>query len=90
MHCPTTTFYLLVLLGYVSYYVKAREIESDVQLLLKSFRSKPQYRTLPPLREQAAIEDAWTDERLKQVPALLRKYGVDAWLVSIKVASSSR
>jgi hypothetical protein len=37
---------------------------------------------LPKLREQADIVDAWTDERLSKVPQLLRKYGVDAWLVS--------
>lgn len=42
----------------------------------------PQYRRLPPLREQAAIQDAWTAERLSNVPQLLNKYGVDAWLVS--------
>ena len=43
----------------------------------------PQYQRLPALREQADIEDAWTDERLSKVPQLLRKYGVEAWLVSV-------
>jgi len=44
----------------------------------------PQYVALPPLREQAAIQDSWTAERLARVPSLLRKYNVDAWLMSQK------
>lgn len=40
-----------------------------------------QYHTLPPLREQAAIQDAWTAERKTIIPGLLHKYSVDAWLV---------
>ncbi|TVY27269.1 hypothetical protein LHYA1_G003401 [Lachnellula hyalina] len=44
----------------------------------------PQYQQLPPLREQAAIQDAWTVERVSNVPQLLRKYEVDAWLMSQK------
>lgn len=42
----------------------------------------PRYHLLPSLREQAEIQDAWTDERLKKVPSLLKKHNVDAWLVS--------
>lgn len=41
----------------------------------------PEYQRLPPLREQAAIQDAWRDERVSNIPQILRKYGVDAWLV---------
>lgn len=41
------------------------------------------YFTLPPLREQAAILDGWRDERVARIPHILRKYGVDAWLVNI-------
>ncbi|CAK7201402.1 hypothetical protein SEUCBS139899_004106 [Sporothrix eucalyptigena] len=44
--------------------------------------SSPQYHTLPSLRDQATIQDAWTAERKTIVPGLLRKYGVDAWLMS--------
>lgn len=40
------------------------------------------YRALPGLREQAAILDSWRNQRVSQIPALLEKYGVDAWLVS--------
>lgn len=47
----------------------------------------PQYQQLPPLREQVAIQDAWTVERLSNVPQLLRKYGVDAWLVRLSFES---
>lgn len=42
---------------------------------------KPQVQILPPLREQAQIVDAWTEERKALIPGILRKYGVDAWLV---------
>ncbi|KAL3421255.1 xaa-Pro aminopeptidase family enzyme [Phlyctema vagabunda] len=42
----------------------------------------PQYHELPPLREQATIQDAWTAERKAQIPKILQKYGVDAWLMS--------
>jgi hypothetical protein len=43
----------------------------------------PQLQTLPPLREQAVIIDAWTDERKALIPGILSKYGVDAWLVRL-------
>lgn len=42
---------------------------------------RPQIQTLPPLREQAKIVDAWTEERKLQIPDILRKYSVDAWIV---------
>ncbi|KAH6657401.1 putative lipoprotein [Truncatella angustata] len=42
----------------------------------------PQIHTLPPLREQAKIVDAWTEERKDAIPAILRKYDIDAWLIS--------
>ncbi|KAF3013932.1 hypothetical protein E8E14_002551 [Neopestalotiopsis sp. 37M] len=41
-----------------------------------------QIHTLPPLREQADIVDAWTADRRALVPEMLRKYDVDAWLIS--------
>lgn len=43
----------------------------------------PQVQRLPPLREQAKIVDAWTEERKSLVPSILRKYNVDAWLVGL-------
>ncbi|KAK1988337.1 xaa-Pro aminopeptidase family enzyme [Colletotrichum cereale] len=42
----------------------------------------PKYNPLPPLREQARIQDAWTEERKAGIPALLKKHGVEAWVVS--------
>ncbi|KAK8070373.1 hypothetical protein PG997_010576 [Apiospora hydei] len=42
----------------------------------------PQFQTLPSLREQAKIVNGWTDERKALIPGILRKYGVDAWLIS--------
>lgn len=41
----------------------------------------PRLQTLPPLQEQADIVNSWTEERKALIPGLLRKYGVDAWLV---------
>ncbi|KAF2772379.1 hypothetical protein EJ03DRAFT_266908 [Teratosphaeria nubilosa] len=42
----------------------------------------PQYHLLPSLRDQAEIQDTWRDERTANIPNLLRKHGVDAWLMS--------
>ncbi|KAK3689921.1 putative lipoprotein [Podospora appendiculata] len=42
----------------------------------------PRYYTLPSLQEQAAIQDAWTEERRARIPKILQNYGVDAWLIS--------
>ncbi|KAI0101097.1 hypothetical protein F4814DRAFT_105614 [Daldinia grandis] len=42
----------------------------------------PQVQVLPSLREQAKLLDGWTEERKALIPGLLRKYGVDAWLMS--------
>jgi len=44
--------------------------------------SNPQYQTLPTLRHQAELKDAWTAERKAQIPKLLQKHGVGAWLVN--------
>ncbi|KAI0400894.1 xaa-Pro aminopeptidase family enzyme [Xylaria palmicola] len=45
-------------------------------------KKPPQLQTLPPLREQADIVNSWTEDRKALIPGLLRKYGVDAWLMS--------
>ncbi|KAG6910947.1 hypothetical protein DXG01_006001 [Tephrocybe rancida] len=45
--------------------------------------SKPaEYQRLPSLREAAAIQDAWRNERVSRIPSLLKKYNLDAWLIS--------
>ncbi|KAI0538427.1 xaa-Pro aminopeptidase family enzyme [Xylaria digitata] len=46
------------------------------------YKTTPQLQTLPPLQEQADIVNAWTEERKALIPGLLRKYKVDAWLMS--------
>lgn len=43
-----------------------------------------QYVTLPPLREQAALVDRWTQARIGNIPNILKKYNVDAWLMTQK------
>ncbi|KAI1827626.1 xaa-Pro aminopeptidase family enzyme [Xylaria intraflava] len=42
----------------------------------------PRVQTLPSLRDQAELVNSWTEERKALIPGLLRKYGVDAWLMS--------
>lgn len=42
---------------------------------------EPQYHRLPPLREQAALKNEWTESRKHNIANILRKYDVDAWLV---------
>lgn len=46
---------------------------------------EPQYVTLPPLREQLAITDAWRSERIANIPNILKKHNVDAWLVRYNI-----
>lgn len=57
-----------------------------LQILISSVSahdtSNPQCQTLPTLREQADIQDAWKQEREAAIPQLLQKYNVGAWLVS--------
>ncbi|KAI0868817.1 xaa-Pro aminopeptidase family enzyme [Hypoxylon argillaceum] len=45
-------------------------------------KKTPQVQTLPPLQEQADLINSWTADRKALIPGLLRKYGVDAWLMS--------
>ncbi|KAF8165472.1 hypothetical protein B0H34DRAFT_240721 [Crassisporium funariophilum] len=40
-----------------------------------------QYQSLPSLRDRALIQDQWTAERIARIPALLKKYDADAWLI---------
>lgn len=47
---------------------------------------KPQLQRLPPLREQAALQNEWTDSRIGNIANILRKYEVDAWLVCYPIA----
>jgi hypothetical protein len=49
---------------------------------------KPEYQKLPDLGEQAELKDSWTKERIENIPNLLEKYGVDAWLVRLPLSSS--
>lgn len=43
------------------------------------------YRPFGTLREQAAMQQAWLDERMKTVlPALMKKHGVDMWVVPMR------
>lgn len=45
----------------------------------------PQIRPLPPLRQQAAEQQAWLAKRLTEVlPTLMREQGVDLWIVSMR------
>ncbi|KAI0171300.1 hypothetical protein BJ166DRAFT_479202 [Pestalotiopsis sp. NC0098] len=55
---------------------------SDVTFAAARSSKSPQIHTLPPLREQAEIVDGWTADRRALVPDMLRKYDVDAWLIS--------
>lgn len=49
----------------------------------------PAYQALPPLREQAELQDKWTAERRRAIPGLLQKHNVDAWIVSSPLPSPS-
>lgn len=42
------------------------------------------YHRLPSLRQQAVLQDSWTSERHARIPALMRRLGVDAWLLTMR------
>jgi len=45
----------------------------------------PRFHPLPPLREQAEIEQEWARKRVTEViPALMREHGVDMWILSMR------
>jgi Xaa-Pro aminopeptidase len=45
----------------------------------------PRIHPLPPLREQAKIEQDWAYKRVTRViPMLMREYGVDMWILSMR------
>ncbi len=45
----------------------------------------PRIHPLPPLRQQAATQHAWTEKRLTEVlPALMREYGAKMWIVTMR------
>jgi Xaa-Pro aminopeptidase len=53
-----------------------------LSLLATSLAAAQSPRPLPPLREQAEIQQQWLKLRLERVlPKLMRKYGVQMWLV---------
>jgi hypothetical protein len=66
---------------------------STFQLFVSSFAihhhvANPTYHSLPSLRDQAIIQDGWLSQRLLNIPSILKKYNVDAWLVSISSPSA--
>ena len=58
--------------------------------IVSSKPPKHEHITLPTLREQAAIQDAWTEQRISNIPNILKKYGVDAWLVRCLSINAAR
>ena len=45
----------------------------------------PRLHPLPPLREQARIQQKWTEIRVREViPMLMREHGVDMWILSMR------
>jgi len=82
----TSVFLLLSQLG-ATRAVDQRELSPNPNDDNTSDR-QPKYYTLPSLREQAAIQDAWTKERRAGIPKILQKYAVDAWLVCFSTLTS--
>lgn len=56
-------------------------ISAVSEILLEDDVRHGEYATLPSLQKQAELRDSWTETRIKGIPGLLRKYGVDAWIV---------
>lgn len=61
--------------------LKVQSIAAFFVLSMGSPGAEPPWR-LPPLREQAALQQSWLKDRLDTVlPALMRKHGIPMWLV---------
>ncbi|ORX41264.1 hypothetical protein BD324DRAFT_613868 [Kockovaella imperatae] len=43
-----------------------------------------QYRPLPPLREQDALENKWVQMRYDRIPEILERHGYDAWILTMR------
>lgn len=78
----------------LAYLVNSVTVLTEVSAYVGTAPGKtPQFQALPSLREQADLVDGWTEERKALIPGLLRKYGIDAWLVgasSHQIARRSR
>jgi len=57
-------------------------LSSALTIVAASPQLQPSYQGLPSLREQADIQNAWRTERVANIPSILRKHGVDAWLMT--------
>lgn len=53
-------------------------------LIALAFSSSPQYHVLPSLKDQASLINSWRSLRIANIPAILEKNRVDAWLLSQK------
>lgn len=58
-------------------------LASPTKRLSQQPSTPARYLPLPKLREQAVIQDGWRDERLALAPELLKRHGVDAWVMSM-------
>ncbi|KAI0894255.1 hypothetical protein F4806DRAFT_117718 [Annulohypoxylon nitens] len=67
----------------LAYLVNSVTVLTEVSAYVGTAPGKtPHFQALPSLREQANLVDGWTEERKALIPGLLRKYGIDAWLMS--------
>ena len=53
-------------------------------LIALASSSSPQYHLLPSLKDQASLINSWRSLRIANIPAILEKHRVDAWLLSQK------
>jgi len=65
--------------------LKVRTVPTVLTVLLLAAPAAAQERPFGTLREQAAMQQAWLQKRLDTfLPALMRKHGVDLWVVPMR------
>jgi Xaa-Pro aminopeptidase len=72
----------LILIGSIAFSTPGAGAQTPAQVPPESM-APARYHSFPPLRELAAEQQAWVEKRVTEViPALMREYGVEMWVIS--------
>ena len=84
-HLPRLPLGLLVLCGLLALAFLAPTAGVAQDAVFVPPDAPPRIHPLPPLREQAKIEQHWANLRVtKVIPMLMREHGVDMWILSMR------
>ncbi len=82
---PRSPLFFLFLLAALLTGVLAPEPATAQDAVTVPPEAAPRFHPLPPLREQARIQQEWANIRVTEVlPALMREHGVEMWILSMR------